>query len=431
MDCITPPEVNVVAEGTARRTMLAEALPLLVTYASGATVELSPWQVDVSTARGSEMSRFAAELMSRHEIACARRLLPVLEEIRRRPSRTVSFERSESRGGIRGRLDTSRYLARRAGGMSVARPYPVVTAQYTPDTSENALVRLCIRGLSFSLRHSPFPTGSAESVAARREQGRMLHLLKQSPWKAVTRTGQLARLRSEVDARVRRRQTGNEAAYRRLLQWVAEWQLDVAHLDYQSREAVVAGILVFPASELFWDRVFEVWCLGQLYRSLERIGLSAVQAHRPLFDRTKGPVASYGGTARVEVRFQTQSPLGSPRWSYRGGGSLTGIPDIVLSSPGRPLLLLDAKNRPVDLQAPRMSEEIYKMLGYAENFRGPVTVPFRAILLFPGNGSMHRTLDGPDGNRLDVIVTDLQRERAVTEGSLDEVLRSWLESRPG
>ena len=407
--------------------MLREALPLLVTYASGPTVELGLRTVEVSTKPDYEIAQFVDELLSRHQLASALRLWPILADIERRPSRTVSLERDVSRGVIRGRLDVSRYLAMRSTAVSLPRNYPVVTAAYTPDTPENALVRQCLRSLAFSLRRTPFPVGSAESAAVGQQRARLVLYLKKSPWSAVRRVGELARLRSEVAARVRRRQTANDEAYSRLLEWVCEWQLDIAHLSSAAVANIVEAILAFPTSDAFWDRIFEVWCLEQVLASLRRIGMRAVDGPRPLFDRRRGPIAILEGTlGRASVHFQTHGPLGQARWTYRAGNSFTGIPDMVLRSDRETILLIDAKNRPVLVGASGTSEETYKMLGYAENFRAPNPSAFCAVLMFPADGHLHRILDGPLGGRMDLIATDLVTMRPSFETVLDLAIRAWL-----
>ena len=62
---------------------------------------------------------------------------------------------------------------------------------------------------------------------------------------------------------------GNDAAYRRLLEWYQLWTVDLDRLGVAATEDLVAGVLALPAGEAFWDKVFEVWCLGFVAQALE------------------------------------------------------------------------------------------------------------------------------------------------------------------
>jgi 5-methylcytosine-specific restriction endonuclease McrBC regulatory subunit McrC len=110
-------------------------------------------------------------------------------------------------------------------------------------------------------------------------------------------------------------------------------------------------------------------------------------------------------------------------------GALRGIPDVTIATatPGRPPLLIDAKYRFIRTDRISRSDEIYKMLGYAENFRPGAGPPsrFRGVLIFPSNRSAHRIVDGPEGGQLDLITVDLSGNRDPADAALADALTHW------
>jgi hypothetical protein len=99
---------------------------------------------------------------------------------------------------------------------------------------------------------------------------------------------------------------------------------------------------------------------------------------------------------------------------------------IATSSAGSFPLLIDAKNRFIQSGRISRSEETYKMLGYAENFRPEGSpVRFAGVLIFPSNRSGHRIVDGPGGGRLDLISVDLGGDRTAANAALAEAITDW------
>jgi len=271
-------------------------------------------------------------------------------------------------------------------------------------TPENVLARLALGDAGVAMRDNPFPVRSSEGLSAATVLRWATDRLRHRPWDELPTHGLRERLHNEVDARIRRRQTGNDEAYRRLLDWYDQWKLDLERLGDDAREAVVTGLLSFPAGDAFWDKVFEVWCLLFVASTLDYLG----------WERLDGPAALHLGTGVIytyrspagqefKVRFQRKDPLPTGRWSYRDGSALRGIPDVTIALEGAASLplIVDAKNRYVSSERVSRSEETYKMLGYAENFRpGTVRTRFRGVLIFPSNQSARRVIDGPEGGRL-------------------------------
>lgn len=409
--------------------LFRETLGLLASYSWQSSVALVPTdfgQADVDLT----LPEFVREFRLRHTLATAQRLPAVVGAIEANPSHVSGIERTESRGTIRGRLDTPRYLARSATLRSIPRRYPIVRSRVTFGTPENILTRLALRDVRTAMRDNPFSARSAEGVTATQHLRWATDRLAHRPWDEVPPYGLQERLYNEVDTRIRRRQTANDAAYRQLLEWHDKWTLDLHRLGDDARDALIRGLMAFPAGDAFWDKVFEVWCLLLVASTLDSIG----------WTRTSGPAALHLGTGviynyrtpdgrDVAIRFQRMEPLPSGWWSYRDGGHLRGIPDISLTAPasGGAPLLIDAKNRYVSSDRIARSEETYKMLGYAENFR-PASSParFRGVLIFPSDQTAGRIIDGPDEGRLDLIAVDLTGDRAFVIERLGKAVSAWV-----
>jgi hypothetical protein len=414
--------------------LLTEVLGLLASYSWQSTVTLEPTEFGHSDA-DLTVPEFFREFQLRHAIATGPRLAVIIAAIESNPSHLSGIERTESRGVIRGRLDTLRYLSGRATLRSLPRRYPIVRRRLTYGTLENVLACMAIGEVRAAMRDNPFPVRYAETTAATNSLRWATDRLRHRPWDEIAPHGLRERLRNEVEARVRRRQTGNDGAYRQLLDWYDEWLLDLHQLGPEAQDRLVRGLLAFPAGEAFWDKVFEVWCLLFVASALDSLD----------WERLEGPVALHlpsrviyryrtpaGQTALV--RFQRKEPLPLGRWRYRDGPAVRGIPDITVSVDGGPFapLLIDAKNRYV-VVSERLTrpEETYKMLGYAENFgSGTATERFRGVLIFPANRTTARIIDGPGGGRLDLVAVNLTDDRSHATAALARAIAAWITEAP-
>jgi hypothetical protein len=391
-------------------------MPYVATYDFGTSVALGPRNVDASTEDG--IDEFVDELRARHALGLGLRLQPVIASIERRHSTQRVTSLSESRGAIRGRLHVSHYLARRQALRTLPRRYPVLVTRTVPETPENVLAMQAMGLLARAASRSPFPNQSAEGTLARAQYVWLRSRMRRYPWSDVRRRDHPSpQLLSAIDWRVRRRQTGNESAYTELLDWWGDFSLDARLMGRAGIDRVTQGILAFPPGDFFWDRVFEVFVLTETSRSL-RAGDCTLLRRRPLHERHRGPVETWRDAEgrQIDIWFQRAAPAGSSSWTYEQGGPLRGIPDVVIESPGRPTVLIDAKYR---ASRQSRSDEIYKMLGYAENFRS--LRPFTGILVFPGADSS-LNLAGPDDGKLTLIDTSIRQESA----ELGVTIRHWL-----
>jgi hypothetical protein len=235
-----------------------------------------------------------------------------------------------------------------------------------------------------------------------------------------------------VHTRIRRRQTSNDQSYQTLLDWYAEWSLDLRRLGERGLDGLLDGILSLPSGESFWNRAFEIWCLDLTMAAVRALGWAEVSPPRALH-RIGHEVARFRhpSGSSIDVRFQTTKPLPTGRWRYRDGKALGGVPDVSLSVDGAfPVFVIDAKFRwHVARETLTRSEETYKMLGYAENF-AEAGATFRGVLIFPTNLSQHRVLEGPNDGRIDVLTVALVEDREIALMGLRDAIESWAELLP-
>lgn len=390
-----------------------------------------PVGVSITPADKDETTTFLREMEVRHALACAMRLKNIILDIERRPSTIRVLTRTESKGTLRGRLDIPRYVVRRAQHRSLPRTYPILISEEGSRTPENSLIVQALRGLENQLGKARFPRNTAEGKASAANYDWVRTRLQRLPWAAAGRVSSSDRLRREAMQRIRKRQTGNEPGYSAFLKWFAEWQVDLEQLGADGAARVGEGLLAFPLGESFWDKVFEIWCLREVARSLQRCSCELVEGPQPLHRRTSGPIyrLRHDG-ADIQVWFQRQSPLGAPRWRYvHSGHSLAGIPDIVVTSSDHTPLLIDAKRRAMVTRT--RAEETYKVLGYLENFRDILgTGRFQGLLAFVGHGTT-TTLTGPNHDRLVLVAIDeALASRGSTAQLFDSEIEHWLDSHP-
>jgi hypothetical protein len=405
-----------------------EALPLLSSFLYSEQVLLEPLSLDVSDEPSDEFEHFARSLRLRHAIACGLKLKPILEMVERGVSHASKVVRSESKGPIFGRLDLQLYLHRRGTNLSWPRAFPILAMEDSPNTPENQLIVDTLRQLARRLNEA----GIAEPTA---ERTYSLNLLRWSrerlhaePWAHVQSSRGAERLKRESEHRIRKRQTGNEPAYRRFLDWYTQWRIDASRFDSDVTDSLVNLLLAFPPAQFFEDRVFEVWCLHQVIESFRRCGAIALSEFRPLSQRGRHPVCEmhYDGY-RFAVWFQRPLPSEFSRWHYlHSGRTLAGIPDITVIGDGCKRLFIDAKRREVTTDT--RPEETYKVLGYLENFRELFDAhPFWCALCFLSNTDLFTEVTSDRGDRIFLVgAHPVDVNVCALGGRMDALVSEWL-----
>ena len=401
---------------------------MLSSYFYSEQVVLEPARIEVGNEEVDEYEEFAGVLRMRHALACGLELKPIIERIKRGYSQSSEIVRAESKGAISGRLDTQLYLNRRWTNLSWPRTFPVLIGEATASTPENQLVVDTLRQLVRRLSVAGDLDVSAERsycISLMRWGREQLH---SEPWDSFTPKLTAARLLREAEHRLRKRQTGNEPAYGRFLDWYGQWLFDASRSDPDELENLVDLLLAFPPGDFFCDRVFEIWCLHQVMESFRRCGAVIVDGPRQLSERSNVPIClmDYEGYT-LNIWFQKALPTRAARWQYvHSQNPLVGIPDIsVIGSDGR-RLVIDAKRR--EVRSPTRSEETYKMLGYLENFRDLFqTTPFCGALCFLSNTDLFTEVVADRDDRIVLVGAHVDNPTICAFGGrMDTLVSEWL-----
>ena len=166
--------------------------------------------------------------------------------------------------------------------------------------------------------------------------------------------------------------------------------------------------------------------MQELAKALEARGCERLHEPQPLYKRNSLPIYVFRYKDRIlEIWFQKQLPIESASWRYINGNPLRGIPDITIYTKGFSPLLLDAKFRTVKTET--RSEEVYKLLGYAENFKRVFENNlFQGILIFVGEETTENKLIGPNNGQISLLVANPEN-LAEFLPLLDTHLQNWLD----
>lgn len=355
-----------------RRAAVAAALDLVGQYfATGRTLELESSQAPAwqKSMEDRDLNELVSALRLRVALAAAGRLSEILKRIVKRATFTYRQRSVDSIGELSGQLDINRYIAE-AGTYAETVSFPIITVYRSTSTAENVLAvyasQWIVEELRSSLRASSAPAGGPEYVAWKSATDRMRQLLEQPQFAgcttdaaAIKRRDSQRRLIDVVRRRLRRREIANPTPYVELLEWV---------------ERMLAGGPVAEAGDVEWlfygerfdSKLFELWCLHRLGHELAR----ALKQPMPPVGRgwrSGSPVYRFEGSfGAIDVHFQRG--MGG-RWTGSEGKALPGTPDIVVIA--KPVVgvaktaLLDPK---LKQRIGLPSDDVYKVLGYLQNF---------------------------------------------------------------
>ena len=377
---------------------------------------------------------FHAYLRLSSILAAGRELPGILRRITLAPSRSQERVLLNSRGQVAGRLDIRSYLKRR-GQLTIPRTYPNWRVLLTHVTPENALASATAQSLLSELQalsiRLPLANTSEESQVRRITEA--IEQVMRDPALAESAEMLLPDVLSEeseylfgqVAERWNTRRISN-VAYKELWQWAD------AH---RKRGLSEFGMLVGLAySEEFDDRLFEIFCLGEMREALAQLGFRE-KTIRPLHERNRNPILEVehpDSTLSISVFFQKGEGVVWTEGIPRDWQGIVGVPDIclVVRSSQFPVIIIDAKNRYRGSELEEsFSEELYKMLGYFQNFslrtrvqeRGPVG----GLMFLSRDGvSTLRTFESRSGGKLAVAALDPcdNSPGSVARQLLEEVL---------
>ncbi|MGS1005428.1 hypothetical protein [Burkholderia glumae] len=255
--------------------------------------------------------------------------------------------------------------------------------------------------------------------------------MKRDPWAEVKFGASLQRLYLEAARRVARRQTGNEAAYTSLIEFLKDSGLvGEEFAGATSSEGFVDLILSFPADQAFLDRIYEIWCIRAIGFALEKVGACLREGPVPMTESRRRPIYSfelYGN--KIEIWFQRALPKQGAEWVYESNGmALRGIPDVSIILNDFHYLLFDAKNRA--MTGATMSEETYKMLGYFENFKSILSSPTSwGVVAFISDNASLRSLKSRNERQLELISAHSSSSLDCSfERQISGILTRWFDA---
>lgn len=417
-----------------RQAAVEQALSLLGVYFSSGEQASEDRAAISSSGQDPELEEIRAGLRLRVALAAARRLIDLLSSITKRPTFRYALQSTQEVGSLSGALDVNRWVTRQRGGDADV-TFPIVEVTRGTRTPENTLASyatLWLRHeLATSLTGSLAAQDSVEYTAARSMMVRLDRLLRSpvfgaciSDAKAVRTRAALDHLLTKVRSRLRRREIAHSAAYRALMEWVDRC--------LHGQPAVSAGLIDLSVyGTRFDNKLFELWCLSTLSRRLA----TAANLPDPLINpgwRVAAPAYSLRTfTGRVDLFFQrgiaTVDKRHAAKWRKESGRPLGGIPDIVartttLNGVER-LAVIDPKLRQRD-RLP--AEELYKILGYLQNF--DIRPAVGIVLIYTTDASAVEPdvfRDGAGGTLISASLNPAAPP-AVTDSALREVVRVIL-----
>ena len=371
-----------------RQAAVETSLSLLGLYFSGGAQELAETSAASRAEVDAEMEALQAGLRLRVALAATGRLLSVLDRVAKRPTFRYELQHTEHVGSLSGALDINRWVTRPRGGDQDL-TFPVIEVTRGSRTPENTLASYTALWLLRELRTSfvvSLASRDAVEYRAARSASEKLERALRLPALSTCRDDAEAirthlateRLVGHVRRRLRRREIANPGPYRDLVDWIEACLAGAPAVEPGSVDLAVYG-------DRFDNKLYELWCLGAIGRGLADALNLPEPAINPAW-RRKAPAYTFENFAgRVDVYFQRSlssvDPAHTARWKKESGRRLGGIPDIVVRA--RPAgaepryAVIDPKLRQRD-RLP--AEELYKVLGYLQNF--DVRPPVGMVLIY-------------------------------------------------
>lgn len=367
-----------------RQAAVEASLSLLGLYFSGGDQELSDRAAISRSNVNLEYEALRAGLRLRVALAAAQRLLGLLDAVAGRPTFRYELRSTEHIGSLSGALDINRWVTRPRGGDQDL-TFPVVEVTRGSRTPENTLAAYAalwlIRELRSSLHASLASKDAVEYGAVRSVRQRLERALGvpafancRADAEAIRANAATARLVGQVHRRLRRREIANPGPYRDLVAWIEACLGGAPAVDPGEVDLSVYGTR-------FDNKLYELWCLAAIGRALAEALNLPEPAINPAWRRTAPAYAFENFAGRVEVFFQRSVAAVDTRhvarWQKDNGRRLGGIPDIVVRARAAGAEAHFAVVDPKLRQRDRLpAEELYKILGYIQNFdiRPPVGV---------------------------------------------------------
>jgi hypothetical protein len=382
-----------------RRAAIAAALPLLGVYFASGNQPLFASPALGRRQAEQERTDLLCAIRLRVALAAAMKLRLILARIVDRPTFRYQLVEAESAGALTGQIDVNRFTIKK-GPVAEMPVYPVTEVRRLQNTPENVLAVYAALWLLRELREAFTGCNIAIDGPERREYSSQRQALDKmivlpSLAGCLPAARQVSRGRTErnlirqVSVRLRRREVSNASPYSDLVSWI--------------RQSLDGGAAADPG-EIDWafygdrfdTKLFELWCLQELAQEVSRqLAVDPPSLNRGW--RSTEAAYTWDRPAGVlKLHFQHSLPTVSrrfhARWHKAGDGDRTlgGVPDIVAHAIRR----IDGQER-VAIVDPKLrqrggppTEELYKILGYFDNF-SLASAPFGAIIYHTTNRESH------------------------------------------
>ncbi|MFW6008558.1 MAG: hypothetical protein ACOCP8_04755, partial [archaeon] len=295
------------------------------------------------------------------------------------------------KGEIKGTLRLNDYI-RLKGIQTIPKTYPCKVKDKSFNTVENIylmfIVKKYIKKLHKVSKKIKKKIGNKEFTEMKLID-KHLNYFKSFKWKAYFREPLIEannledtyknrfprHIRNRIKVRIKKRQIRNYYFYKKVFKlYESFFNRNIIFSDKKTLKTL-------SYNESFSDKLFELWLLYRIISTFKHdYGFNVIKENH-LVERRNTYICKFktNNDRYLRIYFQKGKDLFwddriQTRWEYikekENNNQLTGIPDIVVKYGDKDkskVVLLDAKNR--IRSKGRNSEEIYKMLGYYENFR--------------------------------------------------------------
>lgn len=324
-------------------------------------------------------------------LANAEEFITAINEVRKKMSLRNNKADREYIGEIKGRLNISKYVKQMVA-RSTPRVYPCVVKEKNYGTPEN--IYLLFYAYVFCDKLKSMAKYIQSQKMNNQEKSKELSIISQYI-KDLTNfisapdlhqfSKQITELRKKYgdhlptvyfDKIVHRLKTNkivNSDAYIKAFDWIRKYSKNMVDFNETSIK------MLRYDEEKFCDRLFEIWILYSIKKTLvKEFACTLVKEYGVMEKRIQYTfVLEKDDGELINLYFQKGEGLYwtnsvKTSWKYvsdKATPNLRGIPDIsveIMSSPPK-LIIVDAKNK-IRI-AGKNSEEIYKMIGYFENFK--------------------------------------------------------------
>lgn len=239
-----------------------------------------------------------------------------------------------------------------------------------------------------------------------------------------------------IKSKLSKRQIVNYNSYKKLFNWYENFKKN--SLSFLAENNIES---LFYNDE-FSDRLFELWILYKIKKSFADYYKYSIVEKNHLMDKEKPyvfKILTHTGRP-IEIYYQKSKNViwtdnAKTKWSYTNNSierNLIGIPDIVIKSKNK-VFIVDVKNKLRNKG--QNSEEIYKMLGYYENFKLPLSsiygenYRFNGALIFRNDEkAFSSVINGNDGEQLSLFSVSPHSRIDLNSNQFNEICKTIINS---